>query len=68
MDITAKLDALRFARESTPAIASVPSAPHKKSETAVESIKKAKEAEFPVKPGAGEKKKSPKWQNNRLLI
>ena len=60
MDITAKLDALRFARESTPAVAAVPSAPHKKSETAVESIKKAKEAEFPVKPGAGEKKKSPK--------
>jgi hypothetical protein len=57
MDITEKLDALRFARESTPAVAAVPSSSPKKQEC-VMSVKQAKEAEFPVKPS--EKKKSPK--------
>jgi hypothetical protein len=59
MDITEKLESLRFARESTPAVAAVPSAPLKKSESAVESIKEAKKHEFPVVPGS-QKKKSPK--------
>ena len=59
MDISNKISMLRFFRESTPAVAAVPSAPPKKSESAVESIQEAKKAECPVKPGS-EKKKSGK--------
>ena len=57
MDISNKLNKLRFVRESTPAVAAVPSAPHIKSQPATESIQKAKMAEFPVAP---QKKKSSK--------
>ena len=60
MDICDKLEALRFARESTPAVAAVPSAPPKKMEAAVQTVKDAKMAEFPVQPHKSEKKKSPK--------
>ena len=58
MDITAKLNMLRFYRESTPAVAAVPSTPNRKVAPATESIQKAKEAEFPVRPD--QKKKSQK--------
>lgn len=57
MDFSTKIEALRAFREETPAIASVPSAPVKKSMAAVESIKKAKAEEFPVKPVNGSEKK-----------
>lgn len=59
MDISEKFDHLRLKREETPAVAAVPSAPQKKSNAAVESIKEAKKHEFPVAPG-GEKKKMKK--------
>lgn len=56
MDISAKLNHLRFCRETTPAVRAVPSAPQQKSESAVESIQKAKQSEFPVKPETQKKK------------
>jgi hypothetical protein len=59
MDISNKINMMRFYREATPAVAAVPSAPVKKSEAAVETIQQAKRAEFPVRP-ATEKKKSGK--------
>ena len=49
-DISSEIDKLRGMREETPAAAAVPSAPLRKSKAAVESIKEAKAAEFPVKP------------------
>ena len=58
MDITAKLNMLRFYRESTPAVAAVPSTPSKKMESPVDSVKTAKRDEFPVRPV--QKKKSQK--------
>jgi hypothetical protein len=58
MDISNKMNMLRFYREATPAIASVPSAPQKKMECAVESVQSAKRNEFPVAPE--QKKKSKK--------
>ena len=51
-DISAEIEALRKARETTPAVDAVPSAPMRKSEAAVKSIKEAKKMEFPMKPGA----------------
>ena len=56
MDISAKFNYLRFKRDTTPAVASVPSAPLKKLESAVETIKEAKRTEFPVKPDSQKKK------------
>ena len=50
-DMSAEIERLRRGREETPAAAAVPSAPSRVSKAAVESIKKAKESEFPVKPG-----------------
>lgn len=56
-DISAEIERLRQSREETPAVASVPSAPQRKMKAAVESIKQAKAAEFPVMPeGPGTKK------------
>lgn len=49
-DISREIEKLKVAREETPAVASVPSAPLKKSMSAVESVKEAKKAEFPHKP------------------
>jgi len=49
-DVSAELQRLKGMREETPAVAAVPSAPLKKSKAAVESIKEAKAAEFPVAP------------------
>ena len=52
-DIAAEIQKLRGHREETPAPAAVPSAPLKKSKSAVESIKDAQAAEFPMKPDQG---------------
>jgi hypothetical protein len=49
-DISSEIDKLRGMREETPAPAATPSAPLRKSKAAVESVKEAKAAEFPVKP------------------
>lgn len=57
-DISAEIERLRAGREETPAAAAVPSAPLKKSMSAVESIKEAKKMEFPQKPSATMKKSS----------
>lgn len=52
-DIAAEIQKMKGHREETPAVAAVPSAPIKKSKAAVESIKDAKAAEFPMKPDQG---------------
>ena len=49
-DISAEIQKLRAAREETPAVSAVPSAPVRKMKAAVESIKDAKRSEFPVVP------------------
>lgn len=49
-DISAEIQKMKGMREETPAVAAVPSAPLKKSKSAVESIKDAKKMEFPIKP------------------
>ena len=49
-DISSEIEKLKAVRSDTPAVAAVPSAPLKKSRSAVESIKAAKSSEFPVKP------------------
>ena len=56
-DVSAEIQRLREAREETPAVASVPSAPPRKMKAAVESVKKAKAAEFPVAPASTGTKK-----------
>ena len=56
-DISAEIERLRGAREETPAVAAVPSAPPKKLKAAAESIKEAKRTEFPVAPAAEMSKK-----------
>ena len=57
-DISAEIERLKYHRESTPAPAATPSAPMKKSVAAVESIKQAKEQEFPYKPETVAQKKT----------
>lgn len=57
-DISREIERLKVSREETPAVAAVPSAPLKKSKSAVESVKEAKRAEFPVVPESGKTKKS----------
>lgn len=52
-DIAAEIQKLKGVREETPAVAAVPSAPIKKSKSAVESIKEAKASDFPMKPDQG---------------
>lgn len=49
-DVSNQIEMLKRSREETPAAAAVPSASSRVSKAAVESIKKAKESEFPVKP------------------
>lgn len=49
-DISAEIQRLKGYREETPAVAAVPSAPHRKQETELHSIKEAKVKEFPLKP------------------
>jgi len=57
-DISREIERLKVHREETPLPASTPSAPPKKSKSAVESIKEAKRAEFPVAPEDVKSKKS----------
>lgn len=57
-DIAAELEKLRGRREETAPVASTPALKPKKQEAKVADVKKAKEAEFPVKPAAEEKKKA----------
>ena len=57
-DISREIERLKVNREATPAVAAVPSAPIKKSVAAVENIKEAKRAQFPVKPEDAKPKKS----------
>lgn len=52
-DIASEIQRLKGHREETPAVAAVPSAPLKKSKSAVESIKEAKATDFPMKPDSG---------------
>lgn len=52
-DIATEIQRLKGHREETPAAAAVPSAPLKKSKSAVESIKDAKAAQFPMEPESG---------------
>ena len=52
-DVAAEIQKLKGHREETPAVAAVPSAPLKKSKSAVESIKDAKAAQFPMEPDSG---------------
>jgi len=58
-DISVEIERMKKLREQTPAPASVPSAASKKVKPVVESVKKAKAAEFPVAPMKEEKKKAP---------
>lgn len=51
-DISEQIEHLRRMRAETPAAAAVPSAPLRKSKAAVETLKEAKAAEFPVMPAA----------------
>lgn len=51
-DISAEIEKLKVGRAETPAAAAVPSAPMKKSKAAVETIKEAKAAEFPIMPAS----------------
>lgn len=55
-DIASEIEKLREKRETTAPVASTRGAGVRKSEVAVESIKKAKESEFPVKPSKKEAK------------
>ena len=57
-DISREIERLKVGREETPAVAAVPSAPLKKSKSAVESVKEAKKREFPVAPEDAKTKKS----------
>jgi hypothetical protein len=57
-DISREIERLKVGREETPAVAATPSAPLKKSKSAVESIKEAKRAEFPMMPEDNKTKKS----------
>jgi hypothetical protein len=56
-DVSSEIERLRGMREETPAVAATPSAPHRNTEPAAESIKQAKESEFPVRPAT--KKEAP---------
>ena len=58
-DISVELDKLRHMRETTPAVAAVPSAPPKTLKAAVETVKEAKQKMFPVKPAAATKAVKP---------
>jgi len=49
-DIASELEKLRHKTDTTPLVAATPGTPAKKAKATVESITKAKEAEFPVKP------------------
>ena len=50
LDVAAEIQKLKGIRETTPAIASIPTALNRKAKSSVESIQEAKAKEFPVKP------------------
>lgn len=50
LDVAAEIQKLKGIRETTPASASMTSAPAKKGKSSVETIQEAKEKGFPVKP------------------
>lgn len=52
-DISAEIQRLKGHREETPAPAALPSGVAKKSRSGAESLKEAKECEFPMKPDQG---------------
>jgi hypothetical protein len=54
-DISAEIQRLKGAREETPAVAAVPSAPPRRMETDVMTIKEARAKEFPLKPAKNDK-------------
>jgi glycerol-3-phosphate cytidylyltransferase-like family protein len=54
-DISTEIQRLKGVREETPAVAAVSSAPPKKMETDVMTIKEAKVKEYPMKPAANDK-------------
>ena len=58
-DVSAEIERLKGMRETTPAPAATPSGKSVKAAPATESVKKAKEAEFPVKPSAIKTKEKP---------
>lgn len=64
-DIATEIQRLKGHREETPAVAAVPSAPLKKSKSAVESIKDAKAAQFPMEPESGITAAPKKGANNK---
>ena len=60
-DIAAEIERMRERREETPPVAAVGGAKTKKMAPATESVKKAKEKEFPVRPATeGAEKKAKK--------
>jgi hypothetical protein len=59
-DIAGEIARFREKRETTPAVAAVPSAPPKKMMSSVESVKEAKAKEFPVAPAKTAKVEAPK--------
>lgn len=61
-DISAEIQKLKVMREETPSVSAVPSVAPQKYKAAVETVKEAKKAEFPVMPaGKSEgKSKAPK--------
>ena len=52
-DVASEIQRLKGIREETPAVASVPSAPLKKSRAAVHTIQEARENDFPTRPDDG---------------
>ena len=58
-DIASEIQRLKGHREETPAVAAVPSVPHKMYKSAVESIKEAQASEFPTKPVQSKEQKLP---------
>ena len=67
-DVSAEIERLRMARETTPAVDAVPSMPPKKMESAVKSVKEAKAAEFPVKPSEAMTKKGPATAKKAVAV
>lgn len=57
-DISAEIQKLKVMREETPAPAAVPSVAPQKYKAAVETVKEAKKAEFPVMPAGKSEAKS----------
>jgi len=64
-DISAEIQRLKLGREETPPVASISSAPAKMQRSAVTSIKKAKELEFPVVPVEHHSKKHSKTEEKK---